>query len=126
MNERSPVHEDNGNTVTLKEYILAILDERDKALKAAFVSQQEALNKAAEALSRRLDALNALRDEYTEDRGLMLTRDKYETEHTTLEQRVNSLESWRGKALGFGALLAIVAAAFGALLESVVHRALGG
>ena len=115
MNEDSPVHDRNGGTVPLKEYIERILDERYKAVQVAYRNME-----------RRLDDLNELRDEYTEDRSLMLTRDRYDTEHHVLEDRVTSLESWRGKALGFGALLALIAAAMGALLESVVHRALGG
>ena len=114
MNEDSPVHDRNGGTVPLKEYIERILDERDKAVQVAYRNMEG-----------RLDRLNALRAEVSEDRATFLTKDKYDGEHGLLENRVNALESWRGKALGFGALLAIVAAAFGALLESVITRALG-
>jgi len=115
VNESSPVHEKNGNTVPLKEYIERIIEERDKAVQVAYRSMEG-----------RLDRLNELRSEVTEDRAKFLTRDRYDGEHGLLENRVASLENWRGKALGFGALLALIAAAVGALLESVVTRALGG
>ena len=115
MNEDSPVHDHNGGTVPLKEYIERIIDERDKAVQVAYRSMEG-----------RLDRLNELRNEVTEDRARFLTRERFETEHAVVEARVNSLESWRGKALGFGALLALISAAIGALLESIVHSALGG
>jgi len=126
LNEGSPVHDRNGNSVPLKEYIEAILAEREKALQAAFASQQVALNRASESLELRLDKLNELRDEVTEDRASYLSREKYDTEHTALSVRVNALESWRGKALGFGALLALVSAAMGALIQGVISRFIGG
>ena len=114
MNGNTPVHE-GGQSVPLKEYIEALIAERDKAVKEA-IRQME----------MKLVELNALRRSVEEDRNLLLTRDKFETEHGTLEGRVNSLESWRGKALGFGALLAFLSAAVGALLQSVISRAFGG
>jgi len=115
VNESSPVHEKNGNTVPLKEYIERIIEERDKAVQLAYRNMEG-----------RLDRLNALRAEVTEDRAKFLTRDRYDGEHGLLENRVTVLESFRGKALGFGALLAVVSAALGALVQSVVSRAVGG
>jgi hypothetical protein len=122
MNEQSPVHENNGNTVTLREYIEAIMAERDKALTAAFRSQQAALELATRNLELRLEKLNELRNEVTQDRGNFLTRDRYDTQHKALEDKVSSLESFRGRALGFGALVSLLSAVGGAL----VVKAIGG
>jgi hypothetical protein len=126
LNEESPVHDRNGGTVSLREFIEAILAEREKALQAAFAAQQIALSRASQNIELRLDKLNELRQEVIEDRGTYLTREKYETEHGVLENKIGALEAWRGKALGFGALLALVSAAMGALIQGVVSKALGG
>ena len=78
MNERSPVHNNNGGTVPLREYIEALIAERDKAMK-------EALRQ----LEMRLAELNQLRAEVTEDRNRLVSRESYDTEHGALEERVN-------------------------------------
>lgn len=122
INERTPVHEANGNTVTLREYIEAIMSERDRALTAAFTAQQAALNLATKNLELRLEKLNELRQEVTQDRASYQTRDKAEAEADAMGARLTSLESFRGKALGFGALLALISGAVGA----VIQRAVGG
>jgi exonuclease VII large subunit len=77
LNETSPVHARNGDTVPLKEFIEALIAERDKAVKEA-IRQME----------MRLDELNKLRAEVSEDRALYLTREKYETEHRALQQSI--------------------------------------
>jgi hypothetical protein len=122
MNPESPVHEANGNTVTLREYIEAIMSERDRALTAAFTAQQAALNLATKNLELRLEKLNELRDEVTQDRQNYQTRDKAETVEDGLNNRLSSLESFRGKALGFGALVSLLSAVGGALIV----KAIGG
>ena len=122
MNPESPVHEKNGNTVTLREYIEAIMSERDRALTAAFTAQQAALNLATKNLELRLEKLNELRNEVTQDRQNYQTRDKAETVEDSLNSRLSSLESFRGKALGFGALVSLLSAVGGALIV----KAIGG
>jgi len=122
LNERSPVHETNGNTVTLREYIEAIIGERDRALQAAFRAQQDALNLATRNLELRLEKLNELRTEVTQDRANFLTRDRYDSQHAALQDRVALLENFRGKALGFGALVSLLSAVGGALIV----KAIGG
>jgi hypothetical protein len=120
LNEHSPVHENNGNTVTLREYIEAIMSERDRALTAAFNSQQAALTLATKNLELRLEKLNELRAEVTSDRANFLTRDRYDSQHGALEDRTTALESFRGKALGFGALVSLLSAIAGALIVKAV------
>ena len=122
VNEESPVHERNGNTVTLREYIEAIMSERDRALTAAFTAQQSALNLATRNLELRLEKLNELREEVTRDRSNFITRDRYDDAHEALENKVAVLESFKGKALGFGALVSLLSAVGGAL----VVKAIGG
>jgi len=122
LNPNSPVHEPNGNTVTLREYIEAIMSERDRALTAAFTAQQSALNLATRNLELRLEKLNELRQEVTQDRASYLTRDRAEATEEAMDARIAALESFRGKALGFGALVSLLSAVGGAL----VVKAIGG
>ena len=120
MNEQSPIHENNGNTVTLREYIEAIMSERDRALTAAFNSQQAALQLATKNLELRLEKLNELRQEVTQDRSSYQTRDRAEADGDAMSRRLGDLESFRGKALGFGALLALISGAVGAVVQKLV------
>jgi hypothetical protein len=120
LNPQSPVHDNNGNTVTLREYIEAIMSERDRALTAAFNSQQAALNLATKNLELRLEKLNELRQEVTQDRANYQTRDKAEITEESMVQRISALESFRGKALGFGALVSLLSAIGGALIIKAV------
>jgi len=122
LNPSSPVHEPNGTTVTLREYIEAIMSERDRALTAAFNSQQAALNLATKNLELRLEKLNELRQEVTQDRASYMTRDRAEATEDATNQRISALEGFRGKALGFGALVSLLSAVGGAL----VVKAIGG
>ena len=101
MNANSPVHEPNGNTVTLREYIEAIMSERDRALTAAFTAQQSALNLATRNLELRLEKLNELRQEVTQDRGEYVKREVYES-------RVNIVEKRQAWMTGVGAALVVL------------------
>jgi hypothetical protein len=73
--------------------------------------------------------LNELRQEVTTDRSNYQTRDKAESDGEkidavieALSTRLGSLENFRGKALGFGALVSLLSAVGGAL----VVKAIGG
>jgi hypothetical protein len=122
VNEKQLVRCEHAPDVTLREYIERIFDERQKALDVAFKANSEALALASRNLELRLEKLNELRQEVTQDRSNFLTRDRYDSQHKALEDRVVSLEGFRGRALGFGALVALLSGVIGA----VIQRALGG
>ncbi len=52
---------------------------------------------AAKDIDRRLEAMNELRRQIEEERGVYLTRDLYDREHGTLSGRVRDLELNRGE-----------------------------
>ena len=79
MNEHTPVREDNGSSVPLKEYIERVLDERDKAVTVAYRN-----------LEMRLDLLNNLRSEVQEDRSLYMTRERFDVAHEALGREVGA------------------------------------
>jgi len=104
VNGNTPVHE-GGHSVPLKEYIEALIAERDKAVKEAMRQMEQ-----------RLSGLNELRSDVVKDRALLLTRERYDTEHGVLEDRVATLENWRGKAALVMGAVATIAGLVGAAL----------
>lgn len=119
MNSATPVNDGHGNTVTLREYIEAIMTERDRALTAAFQAQQSALNLATRNLELRLEKLNELRQEVTQDRANYITRDKSEAEAQATDVRLSALENWRSRATGAAVILGLFAGVIGAALMRV-------
>jgi hypothetical protein len=106
------------NGVSLREYIERILDEKQKALELAFKAQQDALALARHDLENRLETLNKLRQEVTEDRSQLVSTDKFEA----METRMRTLEGWRASALGAGAVLGLLAGLIGAFIERAVIK----
>lgn len=95
------------------------MSERDRALQAAFVAQQSALNLATRNLELRLEKLNELRQEVTQDRANYITRDKAEADSDAFGQRLSALENWRSRATGAAVILGLFAGAIGAALMKV-------
>ena len=58
--------------VSLKEHFEMLLSEREKQMLLRFDASEKALGISGEALKRDLDHLNQLRNEVTEDRGLLV------------------------------------------------------
>src|SRR4029077_21241418 len=102
--------------VSLKEYIERVFDEKEKALQLAFRAQQEALALASRTLELRLEKLNELRQEVTQDRGNYLTKNEYDAKHTILSDRLSRLENFNARVLGFGAALALIGGIVGGIL----------
>jgi hypothetical protein len=119
--------------VPLREYVERIFSERQAALDLAFAAQQEALRVANAAIENRLEKLNELRQEVTQDRGAYLTRTEYEAKHDALElafqtanaaidTRMKAMEGWRFRASGIFLVLVPLAGVIGA----AIVRAFGG
>lgn len=127
MNGNTPVHNDDGSTVTLRHYIERVLEEREKAVALAY-----------QAMNQRIERLNELRDEVQKDRGQFLRMDVYDEKHEALEksvhelertltatlgensrrlhQRIDALESWRLKAVGVFLVLVPLSGLIGAAI----------
>ena len=107
--------------VSLKEYIERVFDEKEKALQLAFRAQQEALALASRTLELRLEKLNELRQEVTQDRGNYVTKDKFESTLEARDTRIKVLEDWRNRALGFGTAIAVIAGIVGGVADRVLR-----
>jgi hypothetical protein len=102
-------HGDSGQFVSLRDYIERIFDERQKALDIAFKASEQALALASRSLEQRLERLNELRAEVTEDRAEYVKRDVYET-------RIGQLEKFQSRLIGVGAILVIIVPILTALI----------
>ncbi|HEV8573107.1 MAG TPA: hypothetical protein VGR43_00215 [Dehalococcoidia bacterium] len=101
---------DADHRVTLRDYVERIFDEKQKALELAFKAQQEALALASRTLELRLEKLNELRQEVTQDRSNYITRIQYEAEVGALEKKINQAEGALTVArfLGAGGIFALL------------------
>src|SRR4249919_3606908 len=88
LNETSPVHQTNGNTVTLREYIESIFAGHQETHRG---DAREAARDRAE-LERRLAELNQLRDEVLTDRSRFITREIASADHKQLQVQIDDLK----------------------------------
>ncbi len=97
----------------LKELIFAVLEEREKASMAT-----------ARTLEIRLEKLNELRKEVTDDRASFVKREVYDQMHEGLTQRLNRLEAGYSRIMGGIAVLVLIAGVLGAVVGSLMSHIL--
>lgn len=107
--------------VSLRDFVERIFEEKQKALELAFKAQQEALALASRTLELRLEKLNELRQEVTQDRGNYVTKDKFDAAIETRDNRLKVLEDWRSRAIGFGAAVALLGGLAGGIAARFIH-----
>jgi CHASE3 domain sensor protein len=99
----------------LREYLLAILDERDKALRAALAASEKAISKAETANERRFDSVNAFRQTLTDQAASFVTREVFDEAMKTIRERqqetTDRVNTQMGKGAGLNAGWLILAAA---------------
>ena len=76
-----------------------------EATTAAFETSQKAIDKAEEALTRRLEGMNELRDQLREQAETFARQEVVTAENRARDQRIAKLEQFQAKLLG-GLLLA--------------------
>ncbi len=120
---------DSAHSVSLREYIEAILHEKDRALQALAATHghevqalkenvlelarihddaharehaltQTALEKAEQSLTIRLESMNELRSQIYSERGTYVTRDMLETKMAALDTQLDSLGVMVNRRLG--------------------------
>ncbi len=97
----------------LKELIFAVLKEREKASMAT-----------ARTLEIRLEKLNELRKEVTDDRASFVKREVYDQMHEAMTQRINKLEAGYSRIMGAVAVLVMIAGVLGAVVGSIMSHIL--
>ncbi len=96
------------NDVTLREYIEAIMAEREKRTSQLERDAKDALAKASVALEKRLDLLNEFRAQAADESSKYARREDLET----LKERVDMAAGGRAMLLAtIGVMLALLAIA---------------
>lgn len=114
------------DAVSLREFIGAVMHERDRAhvrehelvdraLRIEAQLREEAISRARQVVEARLEHLNELRSEVLQDRASYVTRDMFDL-------RLAPLEQFRARALGFRALVSLFSAVIGAVIAAVILR----
>lgn len=88
-------------------------------LKLRFEMQDKATELANKNLEARLDRLNELRSEVTQDRAKFITEEKYQVRHEVLETRITKLEMWQSKMYGVAIGIALVGGISGGLITKM-------
>jgi SMC interacting uncharacterized protein involved in chromosome segregation len=114
------MRDENGNSVPLRQYVERILEEKQKALELAFKAQQEALAIAARNVDDKLEQLNRLRQEVTQDRGSYVTKDKHDADMKALNTDLDRLNTWQNRVIGIGLVLVLGSGVIGGLVGHVV------
>jgi hypothetical protein len=89
---------------TLHEHFIALLQEHEKAVKAALASSETAINKSEHNVEKWRDNANEWRQAMDDREVKFLPRTEYYTAHQSLVERVGSLETRviRNEATGAG------------------------
>lgn len=93
-----------------------------EATEAAFRASQKAIDKAEEALTRRLEGMNEIRDQLREQAETFARVEVVATENAGRDERITRVERFQAKMLG-GLLLApfVSAVLAGLVVYSVTH-----
>jgi hypothetical protein len=115
---------DESGRISDRDHLLAIIAANDRRYTERAAAMDEAIERARTEVDRRLEDLNNLRRQVTDDRGQFLRAETYQAQHSNLEaivadlgDRVSALEGSRGGAnqtwslvgVGFAGVIAIVA-----------------
>ena len=84
----------------LKEWFERLLNDHENKDLVRHQGEREAVEIAATDINRRLEAANELRAQINNERGLYLTRELYDREHSALSQRVANLELSASRVAG--------------------------
>lgn len=119
-----------GQEIPMHQYFDKICSERSQRvslrlksiedmLKLRFEMQDKATELANKNLEARLDRLNELRSEVTQDRSKFITVDKYDTQRAVLDDRITKLEMWQSKMYGVGLGIGLVGGISGGLIAKI-------
>ena len=89
---------------TLREHVLALLNERDRQYRQRFIAQERAVSKAETAAEKRFDAVNEFRSTLADQQRTLMPRVEAELHFArlaTVEKAVGALQS-RGSGVSAG------------------------
>jgi len=123
---------DEWTVSTLHEHLDQRLDTLERTIDRRFDAMQVDFKKseavrdtqiaeAARDVQRRLEGLNELRQEVTEDRGLLVQRNVFDAKLDAMDLRLGAIETWRNRALGVITMLALGSGGIGAFVGWILR-----
>jgi SMC interacting uncharacterized protein involved in chromosome segregation len=103
-------------TIPIVEFMDREIGHLKEKMELRVIAQEQAVTLAMVRLNERLAEMNQLREQITNERGVYLTRERFDHEHATLQSRVSAIElllsNYQGRmaiifALGSLAIVAI-------------------
>src|ERR1039457_6462933 len=83
---------DDGNNVSLKEYIQDVISSESALRKVQLESTERALLLAKEEIDRRLHGMNEMREQINRERGSFVTRDLHDRMERVLTDKISSVQ----------------------------------
>ena len=115
--------------VSLREYMelhvrrLADLIDSERNLRLARRQDDlAAIDKAEQAVNKRLEAMNELRQQITEERSIYMSREAYDRASELILTRISALERWQFKIIGALVLVTFLMPAMTALAVYLLTR----
>lgn len=100
--------------------VFELIQKNKELTDQKFIMQDKALELANINMGMRLDKLNELRKEVTEDRSKFVTDERFSIQLKTIEDRIKSLELWQAKIYGMAALSSVIGGIVGAIVSLIV------
>lgn len=98
--------------LTLKDYVDAAIQKEHELRVLQFGDMKTALDLARVSMEKRLDAMNELRAQITQERGHFVSRELFDRIIGTLEERIRAGENFKsnieGRVLAVGGLVILV------------------
>ncbi|MDD5371531.1 MAG: hypothetical protein PHQ40_20830 [Anaerolineaceae bacterium] len=92
--------------ISLKEFLLAIMDERDRKYEAKFAAAREAVLKAEAATERRFESVNEFRQQMADMQASLVRKGEVDIRFEAMEKRLDAvamqLQAHRGQDRGMG------------------------
>ena len=110
-------------TVSLKEYFDTRFADSEKRHEVKYGFQDKALSLAKAELEQRLEGMNQFRKQLEKQEATFVTRDRADTEHQILTEKINTLNLWKAAQEGKQArsnLISIAAMVISAIF-ALVH-----
>jgi hypothetical protein len=108
-------------TIRVQDYVDREVSHLREIVELRYAASEAALNMAHQRMEERLGGMNELRDQISRERGAYLTRERFDAEHVTLQDRTSALElqasKWSGSMWMLGAAISAVVVGVNILLR---------
>ena len=111
-------HDRHGLYVSLRDFFDLQFREHEKS----HVQLAKSVETALAAMDKRLESMNEFRATVSDVQSRSITREMFESQHEQVKERLNALESFRGRASLVATGIAITAGTMGAIVGFILTK----